>query len=128
MDVRYYRGDRSVIGNRRKDNIAWLNQVDGLADKLARNSHGDNFALPSDIRYIVPVVCSPSVEPLVSLEEKDMATPSLPRILTPLELVDLLESEDLSTVIANPHVKNVQPEHPSTPIAGDRHRRQKRRR
>jgi hypothetical protein len=87
-----------------KSALTWLRQVDETADALARGRRTiDGHVLPRTIRFIVPLVCSPTVAYIPSHDPQYFLTSSIPRVCTPKELLKILTG-DLSATLGCPAV------------------------
>jgi hypothetical protein len=100
---------RTMAGERRAMESRWIRAKDKLRDTdrkytdyLLGNDEGRGHMLGEGLRYILPVVCGPYAEPLVSLEPEfwlryppfgspEVTEEAVPRILTPPELAAFLE-------------------------------------
>ncbi len=77
------RGDRGAVNTRYGYTDDWLSQVRDTARTLAATPVGDNYSLPESITHIVPVVCSPYVEPLYEFDDRHMITEASVRVFAP---------------------------------------------
>lgn len=110
---------KTMAGERRAMERRWNRARDKLRDTdrkytdfLLRSSEGRRHMLSEGLKYILPVICGPYAEPLVSLEPEfwlrypQFGSPkvtegAVPRILTPPELAAFLEDateQELRTI------------------------------
>lgn len=101
--------EKTRAGERRAMESRWNNARDKLRDTdekytdyLLRNEEGRKHMRDEGLRYVLPVLCGPYAEPLVSLDERfwlryprfgveDGLEGATPRVLTPTELFTFLE-------------------------------------
>lgn len=92
--IGFDRGDPDAINFRRENVVERLiNDADSKANWLASHPNGRNYSLEG-ILDILPVGVSPFVEFIPSREFRYWVNEEIPRILTPKELTDLLESAE----------------------------------
>jgi len=101
------RGDREALKMRWDYTEGWLSQVIRTTSKLARQPKGDNYELPDNVKYLIPLVCSANVEPVYSIDDKHFVASDIPRVCTPLELVDLLGLDHSLVSTPNDYVFSV---------------------
>jgi hypothetical protein len=89
------RGDAGAVTTRWSYTERWLSRVVSVTRALADAPQGDNYSIPEDIRYLVPVVCSANVERIYSDDDLHLLAPGLSRICTPFELVGILGQDKL---------------------------------
>lgn len=101
---------KTMAGERRAMEKRWNNAKDKLRDTdqkytdyLLCHKKGREHMLHEGLKYILPVVCGPYTEPLVSLDQEfwlryphftqslEVPEGAVPRVLTPRELTDFLE-------------------------------------
>lgn len=92
-DAAFLRGDPEALSRRWAYVEEWVGQAVETVNRLCRYPSGDNYALPKDVEFLVPIVCSSNVEPIWPLDSRHMITKELPRICTPIELAKVLELE-----------------------------------
>ncbi len=92
VSVECLRGDESATRNRWSYVEQWLSQVVKTTRLLASNPQGDNYRIPNDIHYLVPVVCSQHVEAVYDFDDKHFLSDNIPRVCTPQELLIVLAS------------------------------------
>ncbi|KQC13900.1 MAG: hypothetical protein APR63_07020 [Desulfuromonas sp. SDB] len=68
-----------------------INQVDTLSERLSIEIEGKNFKIPCDVRWVVPIVCSPFVEWIPSYNQKWWLYKNIPRVCTPDEIFEIIE-------------------------------------
>ena len=95
------RGDETALNTRWGYTEKWLSQVIKTAGFLATNPVGDNYSIPGSIKQLVPLVCSPHVEPIFDFDEKHLVHQEQPRICTPFELVELISTIDRAEITTN---------------------------
>ncbi len=75
----------------------WLRSSDTRAHKVAAARKGSNFAIPDDVKFVVPVVCSAFSEFIWSSDEQSYLEPGrIPRVCTLDELIDTMTAARLS--------------------------------
>lgn len=89
-NLRLLRGDRGALRKRWYYVEDWIAQASRTVKRISEHPSGDNYRLADGIEYLVPVVCSPNVEPIWPLDGRHMITARIPRVCTPNELVKLL--------------------------------------
>lgn len=70
----------------------WICEIINKTNKVAESPIGDNYKLPEEVKYLIPVVCSSNVEFL--FECNSMLTSDIPMVCTPVELADYLQLFD----------------------------------
>ncbi len=98
--IGFERGDMNAINYRIKKIDKAIDQIDDKAYWLKENQVGTNY----DIRRhekILPLVVTPFVEYIYSIRPKYWLNESIPRIMTPSELDDLLGQFDDSNIKQN---------------------------
>jgi hypothetical protein len=91
------RGDENALNYRRQVVDKALNDVDEKAHWLSKNPVGVNFDI-SQFKKILPIAVTPFVEYIPSINSSYWLTDELPRVMTPSELKDALDSGILETV------------------------------
>ncbi|WP_165420124.1 YecA family protein [Edaphobacter modestus] len=87
----YLKGSPKAVWNRWQLMIDWLAKSDSRARKIANAKEGSNFKIPSDVRYIIPVVCSAFSEFFWSEDDPlYLKTGSVPRVCNLGELCSVL--------------------------------------
>ena len=99
--IAFHRGDAKAVKTRLDYTERWLSQVIRTAKKLAEQPQGDNYQMPPEIEYLVPLVVSTTVEPLFDLDEKHLVTEDIPRVCTPNELIEILTEIPIDALINN---------------------------
>lgn len=103
VNARARAGERRAMEkrwNEARDKLKYTDQK--YTDFLLGKEEGRDHMLSEGLRYILPVVCGPYAEPLVSLEQRfwlryprfrspEVPEDAVPRILTPPELAAFLE-------------------------------------
>jgi hypothetical protein len=82
----YFQGEREAIRKRSDQLKKALKQVEAHCRKLSTHPVTDSYALPHEIEYLVPIICTAMPEWLDSWSLQDMLTPKTPRVCTPGEL------------------------------------------
>lgn len=103
----YLRGDERPVLNRWSYVQEWIYQSDRRANLVSVAPVGSNYALPSYITHIVPIVCSTWPEFIFSLDNKYYLTPQIPRVCTSDELVEFLTSVDEESLFRKSYVMPV---------------------
>ena len=101
------RGDARDTNNRYSYMEKELKKVIVTSRTLAEHPRGDNYRLPDGVERLIPLVCSPYVEPLYDFDEKHLVSTNVPRVCTPLELVDLLTAPVTDEILENPYTFRV---------------------
>jgi len=99
----YLRGDERPVSNRWSYVQEWIHQSDRRANLVSVAPIGSNYALPSHITHIVPIVCSTWPEFIFSLEDRYYLTPQIPRVCTPDELIEFLTEVDEPSILRKPY-------------------------
>ena len=84
-------GRPQAVRDRMSDLDKRIDKLDRLSSRLAGEQTGKNWTLPPGIRWIVPLVTTPYVEYLTSLNAKYWLRNDMPRVCTPDELVSFIE-------------------------------------
>jgi len=87
-----FEGQRQAVLNRWNTNIDWVRDNDGRASFLADNPIGDNYRLPMECLYVVPIVCTTYPEFLFDVSDRMLLSGDIPRVCTPKELTEFLDS------------------------------------
>ena len=98
-----FEGERQAVRNRWDTVLKWLRDNDERASFLAENPKGDNYDLPQDYSHVVPVVCSTHPEFLFDISEHFLLDRYTPRVCTPKELVEFLNSFNESVLASEPY-------------------------
>ena len=86
----------------------WLNQVDSCATIINRRTKSEyNQTLPKEIKYIVPIVCTPIVFFIREIDKKYFLTDSIPRICTPRELVEIIKTFNVAKLKPNEVIRKI---------------------
>ena len=85
-----------------------LKQVDNKADWLSTHRKGTNYELPETVNIIVPIVISPFVEYIWSIDDSLWLNSSTPRVCTPSEVKDILTEEIAKDIINKPYIRYLQ--------------------
>jgi len=99
----YLRGDERSVSNRWSYVQRWIYQSDRRADSLSMAPIGSNYAMPSHITHIVPVICSTWPEFIFSLDDKCYLPPRIQRVCTPDELIEFLTEVDAQSILRKPY-------------------------
>jgi hypothetical protein len=91
--IAYDRGDSAALARRRTHLDAFIDEVTAKAVWLAERPAGRNYALDQDCRWICPIVVTPFVERIPSLDERYWLKTDVARIMTPAELGEFRKSE-----------------------------------
>ncbi len=67
-----------------------LHQVDTLAERMAKELVGKNFKIPKEVKWIVPIVCSPFPEWIPSSHKKWWLYRDIPRVCKQTELLEVI--------------------------------------
>jgi hypothetical protein len=92
--IGFYKGTKNSLVFRKERYEEAVKQVDEKAEWLIREFKGTNFDI-SKFRKIIPIVITPFIEYIPYNERKYWISDKIPRILTPSELIDLIEKEEL---------------------------------
>lgn len=92
--IGFYKGTKDSLSFRKKRYDEAIKQVDDKAKWLIKEVKGTNFDI-SKYRKIIPIVITPFVEYISYNERKYWISDKIPRILTPSELMDLIEEDEL---------------------------------
>lgn len=92
--IGFFKGTKSSLAFRKGRYDEAVNQVDDKAAWLIKECKGTNFDI-SKYSKIIPIVITPFVEYIPYDERKYWISDGLPRILTPSELIDLIEKDEL---------------------------------
>ncbi len=98
-------GDRKSLNYREDKNKSGLSQVDKKVDWLIKGSKPLNYKIPENVEYIVPILITPFLEYIWSLEDKLWLNNRTPRIIKCRELIDFVKEDSLSNLISKPYVK-----------------------
>ncbi len=99
IEVKAYAGSRDllIVGNPESLGERWenvvkpaLQQVDTLSERLIKEPKGRNFKIPSEVKWIVPIVCGPFTEWIPSSDPKWWLYQDIPRVCTPNELLETM--------------------------------------
>lgn len=99
IEVKAYAGSRDllIVGDPESLGERWeksvkpaLQQVDTLSERLIKEPRGENFKIPSVVKWIVPIVCGPFTEWIPSSDPKWWLYQDVPRVCTPDELLETM--------------------------------------
>ncbi|MBI2864869.1 MAG: hypothetical protein HYX94_09950 [Chloroflexi bacterium] len=108
VSVQLLLGDVDAVNTRWSYADEWISGCLKRTKLLAEKPVGNNYRLNESVEYLIPLVCSAYIEPVESLEERYLVAPKLPRVCTPLELVDILDSTSIDALISNPYTFRVE--------------------
>lgn len=92
--IGFYKGTKESLNFRKKRYDEAIKQVDDKANWLIKEIKGTNFDI-SKYHKIIPIVITPFVEYIPYNERKYWISDEITRILTPAELIDLIEEDEL---------------------------------
>jgi len=98
-------GDIKAVNFRKEKLNDAIMEIDDKADWLLKHPVGNNYEIPPNIKYVVPVVVSPFVEYLWSKDDYYWLTMSIPRICTPSEVEKLRDDKIFNHIIKRPFVR-----------------------
>jgi hypothetical protein len=107
VSVALFEGQRQAVLNRWNTNIDWVRDNDIRASFLADNPIGDNYRLPMDCLYVVPIVCTTYPEFLFDVSDHMLLSGNIPRVCTPKELTEFLDSFNESEVTSKSYTRKV---------------------
>ncbi len=103
----FLKGEREALNFRREKLERLLSECETKSTWLSTHKTGINFALPKDIVALIPVAVSPFVEYIWSKNGYYWLTERIPRICTPKELIEVINEENIATILARPYVIKV---------------------
>ncbi|MFH2145153.1 MAG: SEC-C metal-binding domain-containing protein [Candidatus Omnitrophota bacterium] len=86
----FEKGTKGALNYRKNEQIKALKQVQDKTDWLASRRKGKNYFIPDEVNIIIPLVLTPFVEYIWSLDEYLWLTNKIPRILTLEEFKKIL--------------------------------------
>jgi hypothetical protein len=87
----YLMGTPKAVTTRWELVQGWLRASDSRADKIVATHTGSNFSIPSDVKFVVPVICGAFSEFFWSdAEELYLRDGKIPRVCTLEELIPLM--------------------------------------
>ena len=92
--IAFDRGTKEALKFRKEKYNEAIEQVDEKAEWLIKNKKGTNFDI-SIYKKIIPVVITPFKEYIRTDERKYWLSDEIPRILTPFELIEMIEEGNL---------------------------------
>lgn len=92
--IAFDRGTKEALQFRKEKYNEAIEQVDEKAEWLIKNKNGTNFDI-SKYKKIIPIVITPFKEYIRTDERKYWLSDKIPRILTPFELIELIEEGNL---------------------------------
>lgn len=92
--IGFYKGTKDSLVFRKETYAEKIEQIDDKAAWLIKEVKGTNFDI-SKYHKIIPIVITPFVEYIPYNERKYWISDEIPRILTPAELIDLIEEDEL---------------------------------
>lgn len=121
-----HRGEHRAVRNRwakiATDDDSWLNQAERAARQAARRKAWANGRLPEQIEWILPVVCSSTVEYIAEPARRYFLSAEspqvIPRICTPEELGEFLREWDWDKIRHKPFLVPVPREAPAPATFG----------
>jgi hypothetical protein len=105
---RYLKGDALDVRRRWNKILTWLAESDTRVSKIAQQPTGANYSIGSEIKYLVPIVCSSMPEYFWEWNESLSLSECTPRVCTVSELRDVLERSASLNLESRPYTVAVQ--------------------
>jgi hypothetical protein len=100
---RYLKGEALDVRRRWHKVLTWLAESDARAAKVALHPTGANYAIGSEIKYLVPIVCSSMPEYFWEWNDNLSLSRWIPRVCTVSELRAVLEDPSRLSLTSRPY-------------------------
>jgi len=108
MPLEYERGSWQKIRNRFLSDRDDLKKFDKACNRIAKEKKGLNFEVPSNIRFILPILCTAFPEYIIDIEDYYFLNSEIPRICTPEEIVKYIKETPLCEITKNKNIIKIE--------------------